>query len=274
MGYRLGIIGAGNMGQAIVRGSIARRLLASQEVLVVEIDPARRREVAQLGCATDGEASSAAGCGEILLAVKPQSFPAVAASLGPLPEPKVIISIMAGLSSRGIRDALGDCARVVRVMPNTPCRVGAGMAAICLGAGARPGDEALATALFGALGKTTTVDEAMMHAVTATSGSGPAYVFLLAEAMETAAVRLGLDAVTARLLARQTVLGAGKLLCESDLEAADLRGTVTSPGGTTEAAVAVMLKRGLPEVICDAITAARDRGRELEEEGFGVRGSG
>ncbi len=264
MGYRLGIIGAGNMGQAIVRGSIARRLLALQEVLVVEIDPDRRREVARLGCPTASEASSVAGCGEILLAVKPQSFPAVAEALAPLLGPKVIISIMAGRSSRGIRDALGEGARVVRVMPNTPCGVGAGMAAICLGAGARPGDEALATALFGALGRTTTVDESMMHAVTATSGSGPAYVFLLAEAMETAAVRLGLDAATARLLTRQTVLGAGKLLCESDLEAADLRGAVTSPGGTTEAALAVMLDRELPRIIGDAITAARDRGRELE----------
>ena len=139
------------------------------------------------------------------------------------------------------------------------------MAAVALGEGAVPGDEALAVALFDALGRTAMVDEALMHAVTAVSGSGPAYVFLLAEAMGKAAVGLGLDAETAELLVRQTVLGAARLLDESDEDAAALRRAVTSPGGTTEAALAVMLQRGLPDVICDAIAAARDRGRELDQ---------
>ncbi len=154
---------------------------------------------------------------------------------------------------------------MVRVMPNTPCQVGAGMAAIALGAGARAGDEALAVAIFNALGKTAIVPEAQMHAVTAVSGGGPAYVFLLAEAMQQAAMGLGLDEPTARLLVRQTIYGAGKLLMETDEDAAVLRNAVTSPAGTTEAALSAMIKRDLPGIIVDGITAARNRGRVLDE---------
>lgn len=139
------------------------------------------------------------------------------------------------------------------------------MAAIALGEGAEPGDEALAVAIFNALGKTTIVAEAQMHVVTAVSGGGPAYVFLLAEAMQQAAVALGLDERTAGLLSRQTILGAGKLLVESDSAPAALREAVTSPAGTTEAALKVMLQRDLPRIIAEALTAARDRGRELDQ---------
>jgi pyrroline-5-carboxylate reductase len=149
-------------------------------------------------------------------------------------------------------------------MPNMPCQIGAGMAAIAVGEGAQPGDETLAVGIFEALGRTVIVDEAVMHAVTAVSGSGPAYVFLLAEAMEQAGVGLGLDPDTARLLVRQTILGAGKLLAESDRTASELRVAVTSPGGTTEAALTEMLSRELPTIVQDAVTAARDRGAELE----------
>ncbi len=221
--------------------------------------------MARTGCATVEEPKGVVDAEEIMLAVKPQIFPEVARAIGPLRSPRVVISIMAGLGSRAIRAALGDEARVVRVMPNTPCQVGAGMAAIALGEGARGGDEKLALAVFGALGGTVMVDEAMMYAVTAVSGSGPGYVFLLAEAMQKAAVDLGLDPEVADRLVRQTVFGSGKLLVESDQGAADLRRAVTSPGGTTEAALKVMLGGRLPEIIAEAITAARDRGVELDQ---------
>ncbi len=265
MAHRLGIIGGGNMGQAIVRGSIAAGIMKSDDVLVAEIDPMRRQELACLGCTTTEDPVLAVGCEQIMLAVKPQVFANIATVIGLLPEPKVVISIMAGLSSKVIGEALGEHARVVRVMPNTPCRIGAGMTAIALGHGAKAGDEALAVAIFDSLGQTTTVDESLMHVVTAVSGSGPAYVFLLAEAMQQAAVDLGMDQATAQLLVNQTISGAGKLLVEADEEPADLRQAVTSPGGTTEAALEVMLKHDLPAVVRDAIKAARDRGVELDQ---------
>jgi len=266
MTYTLGIIGGGNMGQAIVRGAIGAGVIKPARILVAEIDATRREQVGRLGCATSDDPAAAIGAEVILLAVKPQSFPEVAGAIAPLSRPTVVISIMAGIGSGSIRGALGEAARVVRVMPNLPCQIGAGMTAIALGAGAEPGDERLTRSIFGAVGETTMVDESQMYAVTAVSGSGPAYVFLLAEAMQEAAVALGIEPATARLLVVQTIIGAGRLLGEADEDAAALRRAVTSPGGTTEAALKVMFERGLPQHIADAVTAARDRGVELDEE--------
>ncbi len=213
----------------------------------------------------DDDPAAAVAAGQILFAVKPQSFGQIAAAVGPLAKPTVVISIMAGLHSRSIRRALGDQARIVRVMPNTPCQIAAGIAAIALGEGAVPGDEELAVKIFEALGSTVAVNEADMHAITGLSGSGPAYLYLLAEALERAGVDGGLDAATAALLVRRTLLGAARLLVESGEDPAVLRKAVTSPGGTTEAALAVMIERDLPGIVVDAIKAARERGQELDE---------
>lgn len=263
MAIKLGIIGAGNMGMAIVRGVIEAGVLPPQTIVVADLDESCRKAAAGLGCRSTADAAEMREAGQILLAVKPQGFAAVAGAIGPLQRGTVVISIMAGLGSRAIRQALGPLARVVRAMPNTPCRVGAGMTAIAPGDGAEPGDEALAVKIFAALGRTVIVHEHHMHAVTGISGSGPAYVFLLAEAMEHAAVSAGLDDVTAGLLVRQTILGAGTLLAESAEAPAELRAAVTSPGGTTEAALEVMMDRDWPAIVGDAIAAARDRGAEL-----------
>lgn len=266
MGITLGIIGAGNMGMAILRGGIEAGVLSAQAIVVADVEPDRRDEAARLGCQTTADVADLRDARQLILAVKPQGFGDVAQTLGRLKSPTVVISIMAGLGSREIRAALGPSARVVRVMPNTPCQVGAGMAAIAMGEGAEPGDETLAVGIFEALGRTVIVDEALMHAVTAVSGSGPAYVFLLAEAMEQAGVGLGLDRNTARLLVRQTIFGAGKLLAESGRTPSELRAAVTSPGGTTEAALREMDRRELPEIVRTAVIAARDRGVELSSE--------
>lgn len=259
----LAIIGGGNMGSAIVRGAVEHGVLQASEILIVEIDPDRRESLAQLGCTVTDDAGRATDCEQMLLAVKPQSFPQLARALPALENSKVVISIMAGRSSASIRSSLGGNARVVRVMPNTPCQLGEGMSAIALGEGASAGDESLARSLFESLGKCIIVDEHQMDAVTAVSGSGPAYVFLLAEAMEQAAVKVGLSMHDARVLVSQTILGAAKLLSESEKTADDLRQHVTSPGGTTAAALEVLFERELPEIVSLAITAARDRGREL-----------
>ncbi len=251
------------MGLAIVRGSIEAGVLSPQAILVADLDESRRAAAAALGCRTTADARDVVGAEQIMLAVKPQGFATVAADLGPLERSTVVISIMAGLESRTIRDALGPSARVIRVMPNTPCQVAVGMTVIAPGDGAEPGDEALAVCIFDALGRTVILDEKHMHAVTGLSGSGPAYVFLLAEAMEAAASAAGLDDATASLLVRQTILGAGTLLTESGRAPADLRAAVTSPGGTTEAAIGVMTDRDLVGIVADAIKAACKRGAEL-----------
>ena len=265
MTYHLGIIGGGNMGGAIVRGGVRVGVLHASSIIVADIDQARLKQFESLGCAVTTDASAAASAEQIMLAVKPQAFPAVAQAVSPLSASKVVISIMAGLSSSKMRASLGPAARIVRAMPNTPCQVGAGMTAIALGEGAQPGDEAMAVALFDAIGRTVLVDESLMYAVTAVSGSGPAYVFLLAEAMEQAAIELGIDRHTARTLVEQTVMGAGRLLVESGQNASELRQAVTSPGGTTAAALEVMFEQELPEVIAEAVLAARNRGIELDQ---------
>lgn len=261
--HRLGIIGGGNMGGAIVRGAVRAGVLEAGGIIVAEVDAARRSEFERLGCAVTERAAEAAGDSEqILLAVKPQMFAEVAASIAPIQGETIVISIMAGLQSAKIRQSLRG-GRIVRAMPNTPCQIGAGMTGIALGEGARPGDEAVATRLFDALGATVMIDESLMYAVTAVSASGPAYVFALAEAMQAAAERLGFDARTARTLVEQTVMGTGRLLAESGQGAAALRAAVTSPAGTTAAALGVMERREFQETMIEALTAARDRGVEL-----------
>ncbi len=262
----LGIIGCGNMGGAILRGAIDRGALSPQQVVVVERDAARRRGIAALGCTVTEDIITAAACDQMMLAVKPQAFREIAALIGELAKPTVVISIMAGLESDAIRHALGRHARVVRVMPNTPCQIGAGAAGIALGAGAEVGDDELARALFESIGMCISVKEPLMHAVTALSGSGPAYVFLLSEAMQQAGQQLGLSKADARALAEQTVIGAAKLLEASSQSASDLRQAVTSPNGTTAAALEVMFERELPQIIAEAMLAARDRGIEMSQQ--------
>ena len=264
--HTLGVIGGGNMARAIIEGAIRREVLKPESIIVAEIDEARLSEVAALGCAVTRHAGDVVDSEQIMLAIKPQVLAEVAEAIAPLPESKPVISIMAGRHSGTIRTALGEPARVVRVMPNTPCQIGAGMSVIALGAGAQPGDEVLAERLFSAIGRCLTMDESHMHSVTAVSGSGPAYLFLLAEAMEQAADQLGLPRRDGRTLVAQTLLGAARLLNESDRTAAQLRQAVTSPGGTTAAALEVMFEGELPQIVAEALLAARRRGEELDTD--------
>ncbi|MEM7229449.1 MAG: pyrroline-5-carboxylate reductase dimerization domain-containing protein, partial [Planctomycetota bacterium] len=210
--HRLAVIGAGNMGSAVLDGALDAGVLTPSDVLVIDPSASTRRRYTDQGCAAAESLPDPNAAEQLLFAVKPQVFPAVAGQIGALSTSKVVISVMAGLSSGTMRIALGDQARIVRVMPNTPSRIREGMSAIALGDGAHDGDDALAMALFGAIGRTVRVDEAHMYAVTAVSGSGPAYVFRLAEAMEQAAIDVGLEPATARALVVQTVRGAGMLL--------------------------------------------------------------
>ncbi|MGI9013478.1 MAG: pyrroline-5-carboxylate reductase [Phycisphaerales bacterium] len=264
MTAELGVLGAGAMGSAIVRGAIDAGLVRPIRIVVVEPDDDRRDAMRALGCCVTGVPQLAIDADVLLLAIKPQKFAGVVAAIGHLQQPTLVLTVMAGLSSAVIRQAMGVHARVVRMMPNTPCRIRKGMTAIAKGEGARAADVDFAHRLMRELGEVVHIDESHMHAVTAVSGSGPAYVFLLAEAMEQAGVQIGLDGRTARLLAYQTVFGAGALLVDDPETTADsLRNAVTSPGGTTAAALEVMFEKELPQIIAEAISSARDRGMEL-----------
>ena len=264
MKYALGFLGAGNMAEAIARAAIDQRVLSPSQIMVADPQESRRQVFNSLGVAsTDRNDQLIRQSQHILIAVKPQMIQQVAVELAQLlQEDQVIISIMAGVTTAGLENALNKPARIVRVMPNTPLFVGCGMTAVTPGPHARRGDEDLTMQLFAAGGQVIRVDESKLDAITAVSGSGPAYVFYLAQAMQAAAAELGLGD-HADLLVRQTVLGAAQLLAESDDSPSDLRRRVTSPGGTTEAAINQLQKGKFLQAMADAIKAACQRSEEL-----------
>lgn len=268
-------IGGGNMSSAIVRGAAAAGVLDESRCVVAEPDGAKRAafKVAAPSAAEAlgrlGEMENEPGSGQVVLAVKPQMLGVVADEIRPgfqAGPGRVVVSILAGTPSGKIRGALGPGARVVRVMPNTPAQIGRGMSAVCPGEGSRPGDEVFAERLMNAVGETVRLEEDLMDAFTALAGSGPAYVFYLAEAMAKAGETVGFDAKQAELITRQVIAGSAELLASDGWDAAALRVAVTSKGGTTAAATGSLDESGVMEAFVRAITAARDRGRELAAE--------
>ncbi|WP_181703235.1 pyrroline-5-carboxylate reductase [Chthonobacter albigriseus] len=261
------LIGAGKMGGAMLAGWLERGLPAANAIVV---DPNLAGEMADLVTRHGARAvASAAEIGVepavVVLAVKPQSMAAVLPQVAPVIGPRtVVISVAAGTTIATLAAALGS-GPIVRVMPNTPAQVSQGMSVGVGNAAVTAADRDLVTRLMDAVGKTAWVDdEALMDAVTAVSGSGPAYVFLLAECLAKAAEKAGLPPDLAMLAARQTVAGAGALLAASPLEPAVLRQNVTSPGGTTAAALAVLMAEGgLQPLLDEAVAAAARRSREL-----------
>jgi pyrroline-5-carboxylate reductase len=275
----LAVIGGGNMGRAIVSGAIAARALNPARVIIAELDPEKHPPFAALGVATTTSAASAGAWlrkrdhtqpGQVLLAVKPQMLAAAAADVFPAcgSDSRVIISILAGTTSARIADAatrLGvRSPRVVRAMPNLPAAIGKGATAVCLSPGTSEADAALALALFRGIGPVVQrIDETLMDAFTAVAGSGPAYLFYLAQAMMQGARTVGFDDAAARNIVAQTLAGAAAMLAASNDPPEILRAAVTSKGGTTAAATTVLENRSVANAISDAILAARDRGREL-----------
>lgn len=263
-------VGGGNMARALISGGLRAGVLSASRTLVVEPDAIKRSELAGLGVSCVERAHELAGRlgpeTAVVLAVKPQSLPEVARDLqGVQVGGRVVITILAGTPSERVRAALGGSARVVRAMPNLPAQLGAGCTAVCLGAGAREGDDALALRLFGAVGPVVErVDESLMDAFTAVAGSGPAYVFYLAEAMMRAAEALGFEASVADRVVRQVIAGSAAMLVAPGAGSAGaMRAAVTSKGGTTEAACGVLDEAGVMANFQRALTAARDRGRKL-----------
>jgi len=261
------LVGAGKMGSALLGGWLDRGTPAT-DVHVVEPDARARAEIARTGVAASADASGLpAGLDPqtIVFAVKPQSMDAVVPAYARFASAALFVSIAAGKTIAYFEGHLGRHAAIVRVMPNTPAAVGRGISVLVANASTTAAQRDHAEALLNAVGETAWIeDESLMDAVTALSGSGPAYVFLLVECMAAAGEAVGLEPALAMRLARATVIGSGELMRQSSDGAAVLRKNVTSPGGTTEAALKVLMgKSGLEALMKRAIRAAEKRGREL-----------
>jgi pyrroline-5-carboxylate reductase len=254
---KLVIVGGGRMGEALLGGLVAAGW-SPADLAVVEPVAARREELAKRfdGVRVSGEPVVADGA---VIAVKPPDVPAAIAAAGA----GRILSIAAGVTIAALEAAAGDGVPVVRAMPNTPALVGAGAAAIAGGSAATEDDLAWAESILGAVGTVVRVPEHLLDAVTGLSGSGPAYVFLVVEALVEAGVLAGLPRPTAAALAAQTVLGAARLLVESGDSPEALRAMVTSPGGTTAAGLRELERHGVRAAFLDAVAAATARSKEL-----------
>ena len=263
----IAFIGGGNMARSLVGGLVARGTAASGIRVAEPVDAVRDALAADFGVRTFASADAAAtDAGVWVLAVKPQVMRTVCAELQAIAQAQrpLVVSIAAGITATQLDRWLGGGLSVVRAMPNTPALLGAGVTGLFANERVDAAQRERADALLGAVGPTVWIDdEALMDAVTAVSGSGPAYVFLLAEAMQRAGEAQGLDARAARALVQQTLLGASRMLVEQDEPAEVLRARVTSPGGTTQAAIETFEAGGLRALVERAIDAATRRGREL-----------
>ncbi|MDQ6975995.1 MAG: pyrroline-5-carboxylate reductase [Mariprofundaceae bacterium] len=261
---KITFIGAGNMAEALVAGLINHGHIA-KNITLSDVSAERLHTMVQKFDVqtTSNNTEAIAGADTVVLAVKPQQIEAILTSLGALVETTTFISIAAGKSIASLQEkVMQDHIAWVRAMPNTPALLGAGMSVLFSQAATTHCDRA--TYIFNCAGETAWVKkEHMMNAVTAISGSGPAYFFLLAELMQGAGETLGLPAELAGKLAAQTALGAGKMLKESGRSAAVLREQVSSPGGTTLAALDCMFEKGIADAVRSGVRAADRRSREL-----------
>lgn len=260
-------VGAGNMAEAIAAGMVDAEFCAPEKIVLTDIRLERLQELeADLGIRTSTDNRVVKNAEIVVLAVKPQVMGEVLKGIAPvLRKETLVISIAAGITAEQIESALEDGIRVVRVMPNTPALIGQGASGIAPGALADEADIEVAEAILGCVGLTVRVEEGELDAVTALSGSGPAYVFYLLESMLAAADQMGLEKETARTLALQTVEGAARLMKDSGEEAAELRAKVTSKGGTTEAAIRSLEESGVKNAILSALKAAKARSEELSK---------
>jgi len=260
----LGVIGAGNMAEALVGGVLGSSLIKPEMVVACDPTAERRAKFSDMGVRVSEDNSDAAACDIILLAVKPQMMFDVLAGIGDKLGPdKLIISIAAGIRTAKISKVVKEGTRIVRVMPNTPMLVGAGMSAVAGGCNSTAQDVEMVLDMCAAAGESCEVEENLLDAVTAVSGSGPAYLFLFTELLADAAIHVGLDPVMARKLAQQTVIGSATLMANSEDTPAELRRKVTSPNGTTEAAIKEFMSCGFDKVLQNGVNAACRRSVEL-----------
>ena len=263
---RFGFIGSGKMATALVRGMLRAGLAPGEAVCASDPLPAARQILgAETGIAVfDANRTVAERSDVLVLAVKPQSMRGVLDELHPFVTPNhLVVSVAAGVTIASIAERLGPSARVVRVMPNTPALIGQGASAYALGPGVGPDDEAVVSAFLSSVGVAVRVAETLLDAVTGLSGSGPAFVYLVVEALSDGGVRAGLPRDVATLLAAQTVAGAAQMVRETGLHPGVLKDQVASPGGTTIAGLHALERGGVRGAIIDAVEAAAKRSAEL-----------
>jgi pyrroline-5-carboxylate reductase len=265
-GRTVGFVGAGNMGEALIKGLVGANLVPAEAIHATDVRPERLKELdRQYGIQVSSDNAELVRRADIvILAVKPQIMDAVLQEIAPVvTRRKLLISIAAGVSTARIRALLHKDTRLIRVMPNTPALVFEGVTAIAKADGLEADDLDTAREIFSAVGRVVVLGEELIDAVTGLSGSGPAYVALVIESLADGGVRMGLDRVTAMTLATQTVLGAAKLLLETGLHPGALKDMVSSPGGTTIAGVAALEEGGIRATFIKAVERATQRSREL-----------
>lgn len=262
---RIAFLGAGQMASALAEGLLRAGVITPSQVVASDPDPEARERFARLTKAQVYPSNAAAVqvAGVVIVAVKPRLVQPVLRELKAVVSDKLIISVAAGIPTAALLAALGADARVIRVMPNTAVRVLQGACAYCAAGRTSPEDIALVERLLGAVGLCLRVDESLMDAVTAVSGSGPAVVYLLIEALVDAGVLVGLPRPLAHKLVLQTFRGAEAMARETGLHPAELAGQVTSPGGTTIAALKVLEERGIRGALMAAVERAYQRAAEL-----------
>jgi pyrroline-5-carboxylate reductase len=265
-GVRLAFIGGGNMAEALVRGILAAQRMAPDEVLVTDVRDERLaylKTTYGVGVSPDN-AEAARQAETVILAVKPQVMSRALDDLRKVvADRQLVISIAAGISTATLAEAFLRPVRVIRVMPNMPALVLEGVSALARGTHATPQDLETARGLFEAVGRVVVVDEALMDGVTGLSGSGPAYAFLIIEALADAGVKVGLPRDTAVALAAQTMRGAARMVLETGKHPAELKDMVTSPGGTTIAGLHALEQGAVRAALINAVEAATRRSREL-----------
>lgn len=262
----IGLIGGGQMAEALIRGMITAEVLPAERIVVIDPDAARRQYLTDTYgvLSTDDAQQVCRECTALIVAVKPQVCGSALTQYAPFISPQhLILSIVAGIPLRGLEAMLPDGCRIIRVMPNTPALVLAGASAISLNQAASDSDRDLALKIFSAVGLCLEVDESQLDAVTGLSGSGPGYMFTLIDALVDGGVLAGLPRPIAQQLAIQTVFGSAKLALESEENVSALKAMVTSPGGTTIHGIQVLEERAVRSAIMDAVYAAAQRSEEL-----------
>jgi pyrroline-5-carboxylate reductase len=263
---RWGFIGAGRMATALIRGMVRAGIATPEAIFASDpLEPARKSLRAETGVSViESNDQVAQKCDVLVLAVKPQSMSLVLEHLRPAVTPEhLVISIAAGVALATLAEGLGPDRRLARVMPNTPALIGAGASGFCLGPSARPSDEALVLSCLNSVGQAFRVPESLLDAVTGLSGSGPAFVYVMIDALSDGGVRVGLPREVATALAAQTVLGAARMVIETGVHPGVLKDQVASPGGTTIAGLHALERGGLRGVLMDAVEAATRRSAEL-----------
>ncbi|MDQ6802313.1 MAG: pyrroline-5-carboxylate reductase [Acidobacteriota bacterium] len=263
----IGFVGAGNMAEAMIRGLLRGKVFAPGEVTASAPREERQRELSEkYGIHVTGANRDAAAQSIVVLSVKPQILSRVLDEIrDSVRAESLVISIAAGVPVAAIQSKLRTGTRVVRAMPNTPALVDAGATAIARGEHAQESDLEDAKRIFDAVGLTVVLDESLLDAVTGLSGSGPAYVFLILEALSDAGVKVGLSRRTSQLLAAQTLMGSAKMLLETNEHPGKLKDMVTSPGGTAITGLHTLEHGGVRTTLMNAVEAATRRSRELGE---------